>query len=315
MSIHEDAFILTPDGERQLKGLKKVVHLLDQDGIFRPVAATLIEDYQGYFYEFHFKCFPFTLKCNANQTVYSVKDLGAGPENGEGGREAAVSMQEVRPAMVKASAIGIYEYLGMPFLQELTGVIPGGLPVDSDEFWYFIGILLNKTCFGKPPKIDADRLTVAVPGEEEIYIKYPPGINRIPGGGGSVMLNRPLAEYVASVTANPLQLLYLPKKMQSAIFDGFFFYEGGGRVQVTDNLNVLFAVWYMYCRINRKLAIIQSNRNREYKLSIPANPAPCAEGHMWFRIMDVKVSVERARVYNFRTEAPLVVVRNFMVKP
>jgi len=312
MAIHEDMVILTPEGEKQLKGLKKVNQILDASGTFRSVVATLIEDYHGYFYEFFFKCFPFTLKCNADQMVYSVKDIGS-PESDDDDAENRPA-REIKPALVKASTVSIYEYMGMPFLQETPSLMPSGLPVDQDDFWFFMGIVLNKLSFGKPPKIEGNRVTIAIQNEENIYVKFPPGINRIPTINGVVMLSAPLGAYIASVMNYPLQLLFLPKKCQSALYDGYFFYEHS-KLQETDNLNVIYTMWYIYCRLNKKLGIIQASRNREYKLSIPANPTSCVDNHMWFRITDVKVTVERAKVYHFRTEAPMVIVRNFLVKP
>ncbi|HOT78219.1 MAG TPA: hypothetical protein PK467_20690, partial [Candidatus Wallbacteria bacterium] len=56
-------------------------------------------------------------------------------------------------------------------------------------------------------------------------------------------------------------------------------------------------------------------KNKEYQLNVSTNPTPCSDTHIWIRVKDIRVSVERTRVYLFKTEQPSVVISNFITRP
>ncbi|HOD40471.1 MAG TPA: hypothetical protein PKL57_07925, partial [Candidatus Wallbacteria bacterium] len=149
--------------------------------------------------------------------------------------------------------------------------------------------------------------------EEMKLIKFPDEINKIPTVNGTVLLNPNLSAYMNSIVENPLKLLYLPLKYQTSIYNGFFF--DPARPPATLDSRIMFVIWYIYCRMNKKLANIIYTKNKEYQLNVSTNPTPCSDSHIWIRVKDIRVSVERTRVYLFKTEQPSVVISNFITKP
>jgi hypothetical protein len=309
MPVHEDMTIITPDGHKQLKSFKKVNMLLNANGVFQEVFATYIDDYHGYFYEFCFKAIPFTLKCTPDHLVYRIKTVnsleGASAKEGQGALE--------KPGFEKASLISIYEYLAMPFLAEINDQLPINLPIEREQFWFLIGVILNRVAIDKTPIIEANRITLQFFNEEMRMIRFPDEINKIPTVNGTVLLNPNLSAYISSIIDHPLKLLYLPLKYQISIFDGFFF--DPARPPSTSDSRIMFVIWYIYCRMNKKLANIIYTNNKDYQLNVSANQTPCSDSHIWIRIKDIKVSVERTRVYLFKTEQPSVVISNFIIRP
>lgn len=309
MPVHEDMTIITPEGHKQLKSLKKVNMLLNGNGEFQEVFATYIDDYHGYFYEFCFKAIPFTLKCTPDHLVYRIKNVNF--LEGVTVKEGQAALE--KPNFEKASFISIYEYLAMPFLAEIHDQLPINLPIEKEHFWFLIGVILNRAAIDKMPKIETNRITLQLFNEEMKLIRFPDEINKVPTVNGTVFLNPNLSAYVTSIIEDPFKLLYLPLKYQTSIFNGFFF--DPARPPSTLDSRIMFVIWYFYCRMNKKLANIIYNKNKEYQLNISANQTPCSDSHIWVRIKDIRVSVERTRVYLFKTEQPSVVISNFITRP
>lgn len=309
MSVHEDMNIITPEGEKQLKSLKKVSMLLNANGEFQEVFATYIDDYHGYFYEFCFKAIPFTIKCTPDHLVYRIKNVDflertASKENKEAFE---------KPAFEKASFVNIYEYLAMPFIQEINEQLPINLPIEKEQFWFLVGVILNRAAIDKMPKIEPSRITLQLFNEEMKLIRFPEEINKVPTVNGVVLLNPHLSNYISAILENPHKLLHLPLKYQASLYNGFFF--DSARPPATLDHKLMFVMWYFYCRINKKLANIVFNKNKEYQLNISSNPTPCSDSHIWIRVKDIRVTVERTRVYLFKTEQPTIVINNFIVRP
>ena len=309
MPIHEDMNIITPEGHKQLKTLKKVTKLLDGNGEFQEVLATYIDDYYGYFYEFCFKAIPFTFKCTPDHLVYRIKNV----DFLETRDPKDVRTTPEKPGFEKASAISIYEYMAVPFLQEIPEMLPLNLPIDKENFWFLVGAILNRVAIDKMPKIEASRITLQLFQDEMRLIKFPDEINKIPTVNGTVLLNPNLSSYMGSLIENPLVLMHLPLRYQSAIYNGFFF--DPARPPATLDDRIMFVIWYIYCRMNKKLANIIYTKNKEYQLNVSSNPTPCSDTHIWIRIKDIRVSVERTRVYLFKTEQSTAVINNFITKP
>ncbi len=309
MPVHEDMTIITPDGQKQLKSMKKVNTLLNGNGEFQDVFATYIDDYHGYFYEFCFKAVPFTLKCTPDHLVYRIKNVNFLEETITKDNQNSFE----KPGFEKASFISIYEYLAMPFLAEIHEQLPINLPIEKDNFWFLVGVALNRAAIEKMPKIENSRVTIQLFNEEIKLIKFPDEINKIPTVNGTVLLNPNLAAYLSAIIDDPFKLLYLPLKYQISLYNGFFF--DPARPPATLDSRIMFVIWYIYCRMNKKLANIIFTKNKEYQLNVSANQTPCSDTHIWIRIKDIRVSVERTRVYLFKTEQPSVVISNFITKP
>ncbi|MEZ7891647.1 MAG: hypothetical protein QMC67_07855 [Candidatus Wallbacteria bacterium] len=302
MAIHEDMTIITPDGEKTLKGLKKIPSMLDGIGVFRDVLATNIDDYHGYFYEFTFKAIPFSIKCTADHLIYTIKNIDDLQNKSE---------NAPKPSFVRASSINIYEYMAMPFLKEIQEFLPANLPIEQKNFWFLTGVVLNRIAIGKMPKFEVNRMIINLFNEELKYVRFPDGINKIPTINGMVFLNSHYVDYINSIVRNPIQIMFLPLDFQKEIYDGFFF--DIERPPTALNSQIIFVMWYIYCRMNKNLANIQATKNREYKLNVQANPIPCSDTHIWFRVSDVRLTVEKARVFQFKTESQVVVIKNFLV--
>ncbi|HNY11887.1 MAG TPA: hypothetical protein PKK26_09890 [Candidatus Wallbacteria bacterium] len=304
MPLHEDVIIMTPDGEKPLKSLKKVSVILDGNGAFQNVLATIIDDYHGYFHEFCCKAIPFTFKCTADQLIFCAKDV---PKTDDTDK-----ITYDKPTFVRAGSISIYEYMAMPYLQEITEVLPISLPIEKDAFWHFVGVTLNRIALGKMPKLEASRVTIQLFAEELKLVKFPEELNKINTVGGLVILNPSFSNYISQIIQNPMQLLYLPLKCQAALYEGFNFDHE--RPPSSDNIQMMFVMWYIYCRVNKKLANIQSTKGREYRLNFLNNALPCHD-YIWFRISDIRVTIEKCKIYHFKTETPSILARNFIVRP
>lgn len=304
MPLHEDVSIITPDGEKPLKTLKKVNVILDGNGTFQNVLSTIVDDYHGYFYEFCSKAIPFTFKCTADHMVYCAKSV-AGAEDDE---KTVVD----KPTYIRAGSINIYEYLAIPFFQEITEVLPISLPIEKDSFWHFVGVTLNRVALGKMPKVESNRITVQLFAEELKLVKFPEELNKLNTVNGLVILNPSFSNYINQIIQNPLQLLFLPVKCQLALYEGFNFDRE--RPPSSDNLALMFVIWYIYCRINKKLANIQSTKGREYRINVLNNPLPCAD-NIWVRISDIRVTIEKCKVYHFKTENPSILSKVFITRP